>query len=245
MKVLFSPAKKQEYGSWGNFDVVQPIFSNEISELIAYLQTLSKIEIEQMMSISPELADLNFHRFQEFNVKSWTCSNTGPAILSFRGDAYKSLSADSLSESDLMWANQHLYILSGLYGLLHPMDPIQYYRLEMKTKLIRYKYRNLYDFWGDKIKQQLGNNKVINLSSGEYFKASRISNCINIDFKEPYQNSYKTIGIKAKKARGLMLRYIILNKIKTPEKLKEFDGGYNYSSNMSSTNNWVFIAERH
>lgn len=244
MQVIFSPAKKQEYGAWQEDYVNEPMFKDQVAMLIEYLATLSSNDISSMMSVSSDLAELNYNRFQKFEPNNWDVSNTGPALLSFKGDAYKSLDADRLSKTDLLWADKHVFILSGLYGLLRPLDPIQYYRLEMKTKLKNYQYKNLYDFWGDTLKNKLANDVIINLASSEYFKATRLKNAITIDFKEPYNSGFKTIGLKAKRARGLMLRYIIQNRIQDPQKLQEFRGGYRFNHEMSNNQNWVFIAEQ-
>lgn len=240
MQILFSPAKNQKYGSWPNIGAKPPMFINETCVLINYLKSLNAQQISEMMAISPKLSELNFARFKEFSESNWSQRNTGPAILSFQGDAYKSLDAQSLNIEQLEWANKHLYIISGLYGLLRPLDAMQYYRLEMKTKLNGFECKTLYKFWGNKLASALDQSKpIINLASGEYSKAIALTNIINIDFKE--QNN-KTVGIKAKKARGLMLRAIISQKITKPDDLKQVDIGYRYEETISTDYNWVFVA---
>lgn len=240
VKVIFSPAKKQQYGTWQNDLPMQlPIFQEEISVLNSYLQTKSISELAEMMDISRALAELNYSRISNFK-DQWSTDHTGPAILSFKGDAYRSLDAESLNNKDLIWANDHIYIISGLYGLLRPMDQLQYYRLEMKTKLTGFSHKNLYEFWGNKLSNYIGTEQVINLASSEYSKAINIPNITRIDFKDKYQSGYKTIGVKAKRARGLMLRWIIQNRVTNTEQLKAFDNGYYYNKNMSTSNNWVY-----
>lgn len=243
MQVLFSPAKKQEYGLWQDvFPIQEPIFKNEIKILQKYLKTKNVNEISQMMGISEQLSNLNYQRFQVFG-DSWARDNTGPAILSFSGDAYKSLAAKSFTVDDLLWANKQVLIISGLYGLIRPLDPIQYYRLEMKTKLNNFEHKNLYDFWGSRLRNFVDKRSepIVNLASGEYFKALDNESAITIDFKDAYNGGFKTIGLKAKKARGQMLSWIIKNKISNPEDLKDFNLGYNFTQNLSDDKFWVFI----
>lgn len=239
MQILFSPAKKQQYGKWNpNFPKQTPMFLNEIKELNSYLKSLSMLDIAEIMNISPKLAELNYQRIHSFQ-DSWQQDHTGPAILSFAGDAYKNLNADSFNTKDLLWANEHLFIISGLYGLLRPLDPIQYYRLEMKTKLPGFSHKNLYDFWGRKLSEKI-QEPVVNLASGEYSKAVQLQNVINIDFKEKYNNGYRTVGVKAKRARGSMLNWIITNKISALSDLKDFNQNYVFNENLSDDYNWVY-----
>lgn len=243
MQILFSPAKKQNYAKWPTIEVKQPKFQAEMQELVYYLRSLSKLDIMEIMSISQTLAELNYNRFQEFDLHKMDQSNSAPAILTFQGDAYKSLAADTIELADLKWANKKVYIISGLYGLLRPLDAIQYYRLEMKTKLPGFRCGNLYEFWDQKLSQTLGQEQVINLASGEYSQACKHPNSITIDFKEQHKGTLKTIGIKAKKARGLMLRYIITNRIEQADLLKNFKDGYKYNASLSEQNKWVFVSD--
>ena len=206
------------------------------------------------MGISEKLGDLNFGRFLNWQPE-FTSDNAKQAVLAFKGDVYTGLDAEKLSEKELVWSQDHLRILSGLYGLLRPLDLMQPYRLEMGTKLPNKKGKNLYDFWGNKITDGLnqvlvetGSQVLVNLASNEYFKSVNRSN-LNADvitpvFKDWKNGQYKIISFYAKKARGLMSRYIIKNKITDPEKLKQFDvAGYTYNAAMSSAREWIFTRE--
>ncbi len=242
MQILFSPAKKQLYGSWDNIKFNTPTFCQEVNKLVKLFKTISAKELIEIMAISPNLAELNYNRWQEFDLNNWGEDNTGPALLSFRGDAYRSLDAASLSLNELKWANENVYVISGLYGLLRPLDAIQYYRLEMKTRLPNFSSETLYKFWGKKLSNHLNKSPVINLASGEYFKAIKNVDAISIDFKEQHRDGLRTIGVKAKRARGLMLRFIIKSQIHDCEEIKQFSEGYAFEKNLSNENNWVFVA---
>ncbi len=203
------------------------------------------------MDLSPELTALNFERYHSWNLP-FSQKNAKQAILAFQGDVYRKLKAQTLNEKELDFAQEHLRILSGLYGILRPLDLIQPYRLEMGTKLSVSGNKNLYEFWGRKLAENLlkemekQNTKVlINLASNEYFKAIKPKN-INIPiitpvFKDFKNGQYKVLFLYAKYARGLMTRFIIKNKIDKPEKLKLFDSeGYAFDSNLSTEKEWVF-----
>tara|TARA_B100001248_G_scaffold217434_1_gene172560 strand:- start:2150 stop:2725 length:576 start_codon:yes stop_codon:yes gene_type:complete len=175
--------------------------------------------------------------------------NAHPALLLFQGDVYKGISVSDFKKEDFIYAQKSLRILSGLYGILKPLDLIQPYRLEMGTQIKIGKHNDLYDFWGDEITKTINEDKnsdyLINLASVEYFKSINKeklnAKLINIIFKEKRNGSYKIIGINAKKARGLMSRYIIKNKISNPMKLKKFkEENYSYNKNLSSDSDWVF-----
>lgn len=244
MQILLSPAKKQVYSDWyTSGEIKQPKFKEEIEELSTYLKQLSVEDIANIMHVSPAIAELNFRRFQDFNCSLWTKNNTGPAIFSFQGDAYKSLSAETLSQDEILWLNSRLYIISGLYGLLRPLDPIQYYRLEMKTVLSGFKHKNLYNYWGEKLRDAVAshNEPCLNLASTEYFKAISIPGAVTIDFKEQ-SHGMKTIGIMAKRARGLMLRWLAQNSVNDIADVKYFDLGYTYDSSLSSSSRFVFVS---
>jgi len=207
------------------------------------------------MKLSLKLAELNFDRYETWKPKC-TEKNAKQSILAFQGDVYQGLDAASLSAAELKFAQQHLRILSGLYGILRPLDLMQPYRLEMGTKLKTTRGNNLYDFWGSTITEglnkqlkKLKTDTLINLASNEYFKSVKPkeldAEIITPAFKEFKNGDYKMIGIYAKRARGLMSRYIIQNKLTNPEDLKDFhEEGYKFNSKLSKGNNWVFTRKQ-
>ena len=250
MLILLSPAKNQDFTNPAPVQDYSDIsFPTDTAELVTELKKYSPEKLGDLMSISPKLSELNYQRFHDFNTDK---SPTKQVLFAFQGDAYKSLNAASLSGDDIAFAQQHLVMLSGLYGLLRPLDLIHAYRLEMKTKLANPKGKDLYQFWGDKLTKQLNtwlanteNNTVINLASGEYSKAidfKQISGqVITIDFKELKDDQYKTIGLFAKRARGAMARYIICHQITEPKSLENFaELGYKYNPELSISNKMVF-----
>jgi cytoplasmic iron level regulating protein YaaA (DUF328/UPF0246 family) len=206
-------------------------------------------EIGELMHISDNLAELNDERFKTFQ-KDFTSENSKQALLAFKGDVYTKIEVDEYSKEDFEFAQKHLRILSGLYGLLKPLDLIQPYRLEMGIKLENKKGKNLYEFWDKKISKAINEasngQTIINLASQEYFKSVHLktlkSPLINIEFKEYKDNSYKIIGFFAKQARGMMSNFAIKNRITNPEQLKTFnESGYEYSEKMSDEKNWIFV----
>jgi len=252
MLFVVSPAKNLDYES--------PLATNKFShpELLAYSEKLideciklSPADISSLMGISDKLAGLNAARFGEWS-QPFTQDNARPAVLAFNGDVYTGLDAKSLSDDDFDYAQQHMRILSGLYGLLKPLDLMQAYRLEMGSKLANEKGSNLYQFWGEVITDNLnaslaaqGDDLLINLASNEYFKSvkkkSLNATIITPAFKDWKNGQYKMISFFAKKARGLMARYIIDNKINSLDELKQFAvAGYEYSADLSKGNDWVF-----
>ena len=254
MLIILSPAKKQDFiRQFPEIDATQPTMKASVKNLLGSLTQLNQAQIANLMSISPKLAELNYQRFQDFNPSSYNRNNAKQAVLAFQGDVYQGLQADDFSENDFVFAQDHLRILSGLYGLLRPLDLIQPYRLEMKTPLKNSKGHNLYEFWGDKLTLAVNkilashNTKVlINLASGEYFKAipqtKLDGKLLTIQFKEKKGDDYKVIGIHAKKARGLMTRYIIKNKVKSVKKIQQFsESDYRFSAALSDENTFVFI----
>lgn len=228
-----------------------PDFINEAADIVNVLKKYSPSRIEKLMHINPKLGQLNFERYQEWQMP-FTEQNAKPAIFTFKGDVYNGLKAEELSPDDLLFAQQNLRILSGLYGLLKPLDLIQPYRLEMGTKLKLKRKKNLYEFWGDKLTNSMlatfqkdKQDTLINLASNEYYKAiqSPQLSCkiITPVFKEFKNGSYKFMSVFGKKARGLMTRFIIENRIEDPEKLKLFDEeGYYYNDQLSEEYQWVF-----
>ena len=200
------------------------------------------------MSLSDKLSKLNFDRFQAFKT-SFSLDNSKQALLAFKGDVYNGINASSFSLQDLDFAQQNVRMLSGLYGVLRPLDLIQPYRLEMGTRLSNAQGNNLYDFWGSDISKILNEDEkklIVNLASNEYFKAidKKIlkAQILDIVFKEKKKDTYKVIGIYAKRARGLMINYIIRNRLTDAEALKDFsDEGYRFDNDLSSESSWVFL----
>lgn len=252
MLLVVSPAKNLDYDSpLATTLYSQPALLNESEQLIAECVKLSPADISSLMGISDKLAGLNAARFGQWS-QPFTPENARPAVLAFNGDVYTGLDAASFSEQDFNFAQQHMRILSGLYGLLKPLDLMQAYRLEMGTKLANCRGKNLYEFWGDiitnKLQQALaeqGDDVLINLASTEYFKAVNkkqlAATVITPNFKDWKNGQYKMISFFAKKARGLMARYIIQNQLTDVEQLKGFDlAGYQYNEELSKANDWVF-----
>jgi len=207
------------------------------------------------MKLSDKLAGLNVARFTEWQ-PDFNLDNARQAILAFKGDVYTGLDAQSLSAEDFDYAQQHLRILSGLYGVLRPLDLMQPYRLEMGTKLDNPKGKNLYEFWGERLTQSLNqclaeqkSKVLLNLASNEYFKAVKPKQLdgtlINVDFKDFKNDQYKIISFYAKKARGIMARYVIQHKIDSVEALKDFtEQGYYYSTEQSKPDHLVFLRDQ-
>jgi hypothetical protein len=200
------------------------------------------------MSLSENLSKLNFDRFQAFKTP-FSLENAKQAFLAFKGDVYNGINASSLSDKDLDFAQKNVRMLSGLYGVLRPLDLIQPYRLEMGTRLINAKGNNLYDYWGSGISEVLNEDEeelIVNLASNEYYKAidkkMLKAQILDIVFKEKKNETYKVIGIYAKRARGLMINYIIRNRLTDAEMLKDFsDEGYLYNQELSSDKTWVYV----
>ncbi|MDO6445588.1 peroxide stress protein YaaA [Colwellia sp. 1_MG-2023] len=252
MLLVVSPAKNLDYESPLTTDKYsQPELLSHSQLLIEQCAKLSPAEISSLMGISDKLAGLNAARFGQW-AQPFTTENARPAVLAFNGDVYTGLDAKTLTDADFEYAQQHMRILSGLYGLLKPLDLMQAYRLEMGTKLSNERGANLYQFWGELITEKLnqaiaeqGDNILINLASTEYFKAvkkkSLQADLITPAFKDWKNGQYKMISFFAKKARGLMARYIIENKVNSLEGLKGFSvAGYRYNEDLSKGNDWVF-----
>ena len=252
MLFVLSPAKSLNFDiDTSAVETTVPRFLDDSKKLISVLKKFSVAEIAQLMKISDKLARLNYQRFQDFTTP-FTVQNSKPAIFVFDGDVYDAIAAEKYSPDQLNFAQQHLRILSGLYGLLRPLDLMQAYRLEMGTALAQGKNKNLYQFWQEKIVNslneelaQMSEKVLLNLASEEYFSAvdtSKIkARIVNIVFKEKSGNDYKIVGIFAKKARGLMADFIIKNKIDKVEQLKQFKlAGYQFVEKFSSENNWHF-----
>lgn len=253
MLAVISPAKSLDFECpLATKAHTQPVFLDQAELLIDELKQLTHQDVAGLMKLSDKLAELNVHRFQSFKTP-FTPDNARQAILAFRGDVYQGLDADSLKEKDFKYAQGHLRILSGLYGLLKPLDLIQPYRLEMGTPFGNQRGNNLYQFWGDRVHKALAEELekhkspfLINLASNEYFKVVKHKQLpfevITPNFKDYKNGQYKVISFFAKRARGMMARFIIENQIDTPEGLKEFAvDGYRFDKKSSSSNELIFL----
>ena len=255
MLLLISPAKTLDFETPApTTDFTQADFLKESKQLISELRVLAPHDISQLMSISDKLGTLNFDRFASWKTP-FKPSNAKQALFAFQGDVYTGMQAENFSTEDIEFAQQHLRILSGLYGLLRPLDLMQAYRLEMGTGFANSRGKNLYEFWGDSITKAinkqlatLGSKVVINLASNEYFSAVK-PKLLNADiitpvFKDKKNGQYKVISFFAKKARGMMSTYIIQNRISEPEAIQQFDvAGYTFSAELSKEREWVFTRE--
>ncbi len=252
MKIVISPAKSLDFEkNIPTKDFSQPVFQQEIAIINAELKKLNPAQLAEIMHISNKLADLNWQRNQEFSLP-FSVENAKQAVYVFDGDVYEGLDVNSLNEYEINKLQQSLRILSGQYGLLKPLDLIQPYRLEMGTKINIKKSKDLYTFWDNKItdalNKELSDGELfINLASNEYFKSINPKKLkvpvVTPIFKDWKGEELKVISFYAKKARGLMVRYIIKNDIQNIEDLKEFDyEGYSFSEQHSTqTNELVFI----
>ena len=255
MKLVISPAKTLDFESAPVTQTYSnPAFLDNSQLLIDELKELSQADVATLMKLSDKLAALNVARFGSWKTP-FTPDNAKQALLAFKGDVYTGLNAESFSEEDFSFAQEHLRILSGLYGLLKPLDLIQPYRLEMGTRFANSRGKNLYEFWDmqltDALNREFANDKepvLIHLASNEYFKALKTKNLqaeiITPVFKDWKNGQYKMISFYAKKARGLMAAYIIQNQLSDPEQLKSFDTeGYYFSEEHSKGNEWVFLRD--
>lgn len=255
MITLLSPAKTLDYQNpSGAKKASQPEMLDQSERLVDVLKKKSPKKIEKLMNVNSQLAELNYQRYQEWSTP-FNGQNSKQAIHAFQGDVYRGLNADSFDERDLEFAQEHLRILSGLYGLLKPLDLMQAYRLEMGTKLRTTRGKNLYEFWKDRITDKLNeafegeeDPIVINLASNEYFKSINPkklkARVITPTFKDLKNGEYKFIQTYGKEARGYLTRFIIKNKVNDPEEMKAFNlEGYYYSSEMSSEDQPVFLRD--
>jgi cytoplasmic iron level regulating protein YaaA (DUF328/UPF0246 family) len=255
MIVTISPAKTLDFSKQNRVKTYTiPLFLRESALLIKELRRLQPKELSDLMGISSKLAELNFERYNQWR-EPFTLSNAKQAVLAFNGDVYEGLNVSTYSTDDLSFAQEHLVILSGLYGLLRPLDLIQPYRLEMGTRLSTARGDNLYHFWNDLLTDTLNkllikqkDNTVINLASHEYFRAVNVKNLsgrvITPVFKDSKKGRYKVISFFAKNARGLMTSFIIKNKLSNINDIKEFNcNGYSYNKPLSSDTELVFTRE--
>lgn len=252
MLFLLSPAKTLDYGTPSTVEhPTTPKFVARAAELIEVLRPLTPAQIATLMNLSDPLAALNVARYAAWR-RRFTAKNSKPAVLAFDGDVYAGLDAATLSAADLDWAQEHLAILSGLYGVLRPLDRMQPYRLEMGTALANPRGKDLYAFWGDSISKHLNTRLagdpspvVVNLASLEYFKAvqrkalkARVVECVFEDWKN---GEYKIISFFAKRARGLMARFAVQHRLALPGDLKAFDAdGYTFDKKASTPDRQVF-----
>ncbi len=260
MLIIISPAKKLDFESLPQTDdFTIPDCLEDASELIETLKPYSTKDLEKLMHLSKNLAQLNYDRYHDWHLP-FNPQNAKQALLTFKGDVYAGMNVESFSAEDLSFTQDHLRILSGLYGLLRPLDLMQPYRLEMGTRLASKRGKNLYQFWGSQITELLNKqladsttDNLINLASNEYYKAVKPAeirgNIITPVFKEKKEDSYKVIGIYAKKARGMMSAFILKNRLQNPEELKTFnEAGYQYNDKLSDSHsgnsNWVFTRDK-
>ena len=253
MLIVISPAKtlnENPVNITNKYSI--PAFVDQSLVLAGILRKLSPKKLASLMDINPKLAELNFRRYQKWS-EEFTTENSKPALLMFNGEVYSGIKASTLKEKEIIYAQDHLRILSGLYGLLRPLDLMQAYRLEMGTALKNPAGKDLYKFWGDKITNSINDvlkiqreKTLVNLASHEYFKvvdpAKIEGKIITPVFRESRPDGNKPITIYLKKARGMMTRFIIKNRIEKSEELKHFDSeGYFYSEAMSRGDELVFI----
>lgn len=255
MLALISPAKKMNTGAADpDVPATRPRLMDDTLELLEVVRELGPEDLKALMKVSDALAELNHERFRDFEVPL-TRENARQAALAFAGDTYVGLDAEGLSADDLRYAQDHLAILSGFYGVLRPLDLIRPYRLEMGTKLDNPRGKNLYEFWGDRPTRVLdetlsghGDRTVVNLASKEYFgvvdEAFLDGPVVTPVFKEIRDGRARVIGLLAKRARGAMARWMITRRLESPDGLRDFDeGGYRYRPELSDARQWVFTRE--
>ena len=252
MIIILSPAKSLYDHSPIQFEkFTESEFIQEAEKIVAVMKKKKPVQLAHLMDISPKLAALNFQRYQEWT-STYTPENSWQAIFMFNGTVYQGMKADTFSAVNLETAQQKLRILSGVYGLLKPLDRIQPYRLEMGTNISVSRKKNLYEFWKAKITAKLNQELaqsdqkiLVNLASNEYFSVVDTkklkARIITPSFKEEKDGQYRMVSIFVKRARGLMSRFIIMNNINDPEEIKAFDlEGYYFNNQLSKENNWVF-----
>lgn len=251
MLIVVSPAKKMDMDPVEGVTPTRPSFQAEADELAGVARDLSAGDLQKLMKISDSLARLNADRFRDFGAM-----DEKPAALAFAGDTYQGLEAASLDADEMAWAQDHLRILSGLYGVLRPLDAIQPYRLEMGSRLKNARGKTLYDYWGDRISGALnaqadsvGTDVLVNCASQEYFGAVD-PDALNLRvitpvFMENKAGTPKIVSFYAKRARGAMARFIIQRRLTDAEGIKEFDtGGYAYRADLSDGDSWVFVRDQ-
>ncbi len=253
MLIVLSPAKTLDYSVDAKSNHTAPQFLSQSSKLIKNLKEKEPKEIASLMGLSDKLASLNFDRYQSWKASKTVSSDAKPSMLVFKGDVYQGLEAENFNAKQIKFAQKHLRILSGLYGILRPMDVMRPYRLEMGTKLQTSRGKNLYEFWRQKITSFLNSELeeeelFVNLASTEYFSSvdQKVlkTPIIAPQFKDFKNGKHKIISFYAKRARGLMARWIIENNIKDFEKLSKFNSdGYYFSKSESSASEPVFLRD--
>lgn len=248
MLVVISPAKKMDMSPAVGVETSTPAYAAQAADLAAVARELDIAALQKLMHISEKLAALNVERFQNFGTQ-----DTKAAALAFAGDTYQGLEAATLDADEIRYAQDHLRILSGLYGLLRPLDAIEPYRLEMGSRLATKRGKSLYDYWGDRLAQglneqaqQTGSSVLVNCASQEYFGAVDLNalklRVVTPVFMEEKGGTPKVVSFYAKKARGAMARYVMQNRITEAEDIKGFDlGGYQHKPDMSDGDTWVFL----
>lgn len=252
MIITLSPSKGQDFSTPVSAAYSQPRSLQDSKLLIDEARKLNLDKLRELMDISENIAQLNMDRYRSFSLP-FTLENARQALFAFKGDVYRGIGVDQYSPEDLDFAQSHLRILSGLYGCLRPLDLIQPYRLEMKTKLANPRGSNLYQFWGNKITEMLNEDLAqqeepvfVNLASNEYFKVVKpkllAGRLLNINFKEEKNGKVRVIAVFAKRARGLMTEYILRNRLRQVEKIKDFTtAGYRYEPDLSDNKQWTFL----
>ena len=252
MLVVISPSKTLDFSKhFENKSHTIPVFLKESEELVKRLRMFSKEDLMKLLKISEPIAEENFKRFVNWDL-CHPAEKSRIAILAFKGEAYENLKASTFTTSDFEFVSRHLRILSGLYGLLRPLDYVMPYRLEMGTKFENSSGKDLYKYWRSKVTYEINKlvnenhfKTIINLASSEYFKVINEKQIevpiINITFKQDVDGEFKTMGVYSKRARGIMANFIVKNRITQPEELIQFIAdGYQYSSQLSSEKDWVY-----
>jgi cytoplasmic iron level regulating protein YaaA (DUF328/UPF0246 family) len=247
MLLLISPAKTLDFEPTAIETHTQPQLLDYSEKLVKKMKTLTAPKIQELMGVSEKIARLNVERYQSFSTP-FDLSNAKQAVLAFQGDVYKGMLAEDFNEDEFAFAQNHIAILSGLYGFLRPMDLMQAYRLEMGTKLKVRQSNNLYEFWKNTITEQINATSekvVVNLASNEYFKSVKTEKLTgdlwSAGFKELRNGKYKVISFNAKRARGMMCRYVVKNRLENPEDMKRFDmADYQFNEAMSTERELMF-----
>ena len=258
MLLFISPAKTQHpdprIAEGGKY--TQPLFPEQIRQLVEYLKPLNQDQLRKLMKISKPLAEATFQKYQDFQFP-FTPGNSGRSLFMFRGDQFKSMAVDDYSPEQLDHCQHHLRILSGLFGMLRPLDLMQPYRLEMAAGISVDKTKKLYEFWSEavtrEINKELSSHQyplVVNMASAEYFKViskkQLQARLLTLSFKQIHKGKLKTIAIYAKRARGAMVDFVMKNHISLPEDMQQFDrDGYAYDADLSSDQEWVFVCRKH
>lgn len=254
MQLITAPSKTQEFNGRNYSHYTLPALEKKAQIIIDRLKPIAPEELSLLMKTSEKLTISTYRRIQDF-IRPFSLTNARQALFTFQGDAYSAIKAESYTEEQLHQAQNHLFILSGLYGILRPLDLMQPYRLEMATKLAVDDATNLYHFWRDQVTKTLNSalkknedGLLVNLASTEYSKVvdkkSLQGDMVTITFQQMYKDKYRTIPIHSKKARGLMIHFAIINKINRGERLKDFNlDGYGFSEELSTAQEWFFLRQ--